>query len=307
MQLIELPQSDVPPTALAFSPDGQRLAALASGRVFVCDRATGTSRTLWDEPDTERLDGGGLGFTADGRYIVARHAVSGQWIVVHDPDTGAEVRRHELPTHNCGFVLTPDGRTVLVAVHPTSEGATAEFYRWNPLTGERGVAFGRHRNVLRQLAISADGTWLAGTFGTDLRVWNVGNGAIPTRAAHKLPFGPKYSGFVVSLAISSDGVFVIGGEYRGQFRLVTVATGATHLVGPRARGVSRDAAFHPGRPLLASSGENEDVVFYAPAARTELKQFAWGAGDVTAVAFASDGLLCAAATPGNVVVWDVDA
>ena len=73
-----------------------------------------------------------------------------------------------------------------------------------------------------------------------------------------------------------------------------------------ARLIGREVAFHPSRPILAYSGASAEVAFYDVVARAELKRFAWGIDKTTATAFSDDGLRCAAAGAGKVVVWDVD-
>jgi WD40 repeat protein len=304
MQAFQLPESDHFPRLVEFSPDGRLLAAWAGGRVFVIDPAAGAVRTLWDEPDTGRAEGNGLCFTADGSCVVARHASGGRPVIaVHDGETGSVLREFPLYYINCGFVPVSGRSEVLVAVHPTPDFGTAEFVYWNPITDARSAPFAQHRNVIRQLAVSADGKWLAGTFGDRIRVWNIGGAKPPARAAHRQEFGP---GFAVCLAVSADGALVVAGGYEGEFRLFDLHAGAVRVVGPRPRGACRDAAFHPSRPLLAFSGANGEVTFYDAARHAELNRFAWGVGDVTSMTFSHDGLRCAAATAGRVVIWDVD-
>ena len=317
MRVFDLPAFDLPqpnpaPKLIAFSPDGRTLAAWADGRVFAIDCVAGGARTLSSAADTARAEGSALALTPDGKQVLARHASSDPEgrdppiaaVFTHDAETGATARTFPLHGLNCGLAATPDGRTVVVARHPTPRGNDAEFVRWNPLTGERSEPFARHRGVVRQVTLSADGRWLAGTFGDELRVWHLAGKKLPSRAARHHPF--RLGNFVVSLALSADGALAAAGEFRGATLLVDVNTGALHAIENRTRGYGRDLAFHPTRPLLAYSGANADVVFYDAAARTELKRFAWGIGDASALAFSADGLLCAAASAGKVVVGDVD-
>ena len=60
--------------------------------------------------------------------------------------------------------------------------------------------------------------------------------------------------------------------------------------------------------LIASTGTDGTVRFWTPGHGKEEKAYNWNIGRVTAVAFAPDGLTCAAGGEnGQVVVWDVDA
>ena len=58
--------------------------------------------------------------------------------------------------------------------------------------------------------------------------------------------------------------------------------------------------------MLAFSGGSAEVTLYDAVARTSLKRYAWGIGQVFATRFSPDGLRCAAGAPGKVVIWDVD-
>jgi hypothetical protein len=82
----------------------------------------------------------------------------------------------------------------------------------------------------------------------------------------------------------------------------TGAGGPLNLDGKHFGGV----AFAPTRQLLLH-GSDADVVFRDPASGAEVGRWCWGIGRVRSVAFAQDGLRCAAGgEAGKVVVWDAD-
>jgi WD40 repeat protein len=69
----------------------------------------------------------------------------------------------------------------------------------------------------------------------------------------------------------------------------------------------RVLAFHPNSRLLASNDAGASVAFWDAASGERLHQFTWDIGEVTALAFAPDGLTCAAGGAGAFAVWDVES
>jgi len=59
----------------ALSPDGEELAFVVRGEVFVCSVAEGTTRRITDTPEQER----GVGFAPDGRGLVYAGERGGSW------------------------------------------------------------------------------------------------------------------------------------------------------------------------------------------------------------------------------------
>jgi WD40 repeat protein len=307
MQVFELPKPTTPPDALAFSPDGRLLVAASRGRLFVIDTADGGVRILWGDADTYSSRGSGLTFTTDGRAVVAHHSLGIRGAIeVHDVETGAVLRDFPMPNSSDLCEPGPGGRLVYVAVHPVPRRAVVEIVRWNPLTGEQFPPFARHANILQRLAVSADEKWLAGSVGDQIRVWNLAGKKHPARATRQLHI--EYA-LVVSLALSPTGEYVAAGSFykmSGAVHVGVVRTGELWQVCEQPRGGDRDLAFHPARPVLALRGAGGDVAFYDVEARTELRRYEWPLDQVTALGFSPDGLRCAAAGAGKVVIWDVD-
>jgi WD40 repeat protein len=75
------------------------------------------------------------------------------------------------------------------------------------------------------------------------------------------------------------------------------------LTGPH---VSTDAAFSPDGRVIAVASLDGAVTLRDAVTLRETARFDWGVGPVHGVAFAPDGLTCAAgADRGRVVVWDL--
>jgi WD40 repeat protein len=306
MQVFELPEPKHVPNALGFAPDGRLLAVVCHGRVFVIDTVGGTVRVVWPDADSAYSRGSGLGFTADGRWVIVHHDLGMHNLVdVHDVERVAVARDFPLrSTEVCE--PGPGGRLVYAGIHPVPGWAVAEIVRWNPLTGETLPPFGRHKSIIQRLAVSADEKWVAAANGDDVRVWNLGGKKLPSRATRQFTIRNH---LVVALGLSADGTYVAAGSFiglGGVFHVGEVRTGELWSLGGRPRTTNRDLAFHPSRPILALGGESGTVALYDAAARAELTRYEWPLEKVTALGFSPDGLRCAAAGLGKVVIWDVD-
>jgi WD40 repeat protein len=296
---------EIRPRAIGFSPDGQLLALWERGRVVVIDATQGTIHNLWDEDVHSMSTVPGIGFTADSRGVItsSEHVEGARsvdmTVAVLDVTTGNLVRG---ATFQFGrtCVPGPDGRTVYLCEQPTIE--RCRIILWDPLTGVQKPAFARHRGEIRQLAVSADEKWFATSNLTEVRVWNVGSNKLSPRSAWL--FKSQRDGTIHALALSSAGAYVAASG--PGVNVWEVESGEQWEVAQFAGGSCREIAFHPSLPLLAFSGNSDEVAFWDAEARVEVTRFTWDIGDVTATAFSPDGLRCAAAGTGKVVVWDVD-
>ncbi|MDY3554349.1 hypothetical protein R5W24_003469 [Gemmata sp. JC717] len=297
MRVFDLPEPDFRPLALAFSPDGRALAAWGSDGMYVLDALSGTVLEWLGAPGPVPHEAPGVGFTADGRAVVAfRHALRPP-VQVYPLDPGVTARACP-KDHGAAFEVGRSGAFVYLT-HDSA--GLFQIVRWNPLTGEteRG-AWGR--GDLRVLAVSADERWVAGARGSNVRVWGAGGPKPVARAARQ--FKTANGAAVRALALACDGAFA---AFRGPaVWFGAVGDGKVWTIAGAADHPGRDLAFHPARPVLAYTAGQPEVIFYDVAARATLKRFAWGVGQLRAVCFSADGLRCAAAARGKIVVWDVD-
>jgi WD40 repeat protein len=329
MQVFELPERPtgpgfpidsgplVLPDSIAFSPGGRRLAMWERGAVYVVDTLAGTVRTLEGVGGESHVEVSGVGFTADGSSLVAdrrRRVGRVERVVVYDVETGAVVRVSPFKPDGAAQP-GPGGRLVYESV---SVGSYTEVAAWDPLTGETKSRFGRHKGRLRQLAFSADGKRMAGSGNTVIRIWDIGGPTPPARAARR--FDLERHVVVSALALSTDGAFLAASGSHLGTQVWDVTTGERWEPVTASTAFVHNIAFHPSRPLLVCACEEErEVAFWDVVSRTEVKRFAWDWGSAAArvpewepfgpkvaVCFSPDGLRCAAASAGQVVVWDVD-
>lgn len=315
MQVIGLPDPATRPTALGFSPDGRLLAAWEPLSASVLDLTAGTARPLWRAVVPEHSRGGGrnpaVGFTADGRGVVAvrytyrPHADPEVALCAFDAHLGIVMR--ERPASVWTVVeVGPGGRWVYASEHA---GGKFGIVRWNPLTGEALPPFGESGRDLYQLAVSADERCAVAAIYAAVRVLKFTGKGPPKRASTQLESDAAY--VERALAVSAGGAFaaatnLLAGECRVEAWVID--TGERVPVAGNAGDypAGRSVHFHPTRPLLAYSTGTEEVAFWDATSRTEVRRFAWDVGKVSAVCFSPDGLRCAAAGVGKVVIWDVD-
>jgi WD40 repeat protein len=291
MQTFDIPPDDAGTLpALAFGPDGRFLAVDTRKRGLLLDTAEG--RWLPSMP------------IRHARFVLGGQALayigSGVGLSVMDLTTG-EHRSRVPPTWGQALVAAPDGQSVSLLSNKDSDGATEiQCYDVTTLACRNTVA--RHHDDPSAMAGSADGRKLAtgdpGAEGKPVRVWDVvaGEGA---EAAAVVPKG-KLRGF----ALSADGSRLGTVSTRG-VTLWDAATGAEVFSSGKHRREVKAVCFHSTRPL-AATGDGSGNVFLWDFAGRVLTRYDWGLLTVYSLAFAPDGLRCAAANAFRVVIWDVD-
>jgi WD40 repeat protein len=194
---------DVPSAlSIAFSPDGERLAASWSssdGIAIVKVWATATGREDLDEIREHTSGRFWVTFDPTGRYLIREgkdHAVQ-----VRDGKSGKQVGivgRHERPIWGSAF--SPDGRRLATA----SNDYTVRVWAWDPAHPGRPrepklKLDVRVRGLGNRVAFSPDGRHLAtGGEGHAVKVWDAKDGT----AREELR---GHTGDVFALAFSPDG------------------------------------------------------------------------------------------------------
>jgi WD40 repeat protein/predicted Ser/Thr protein kinase len=234
--------------ALAFSPDGKRLAAGGEDHVIrIWDAATGKLLTECLGHTSKVLS---IAFGQDGsRLVTAAHdgAVL-QW----DARTGDPVEppydRHTAEVF--AAVYSPDGQRV------ASAGADRTVRLWWAVGRHDQAVLRGHTGAVQNLAFSHDGRRLVSAShhvpgyqgdGT-VRFWEAApEASLPVLAGHK-----KY---VYPVAYSPDSRWIASGAWDGKVRLWDAATGEVCARLPHPdRGIVRALAFTPDGAGLVSGG-----------------------------------------------------
>jgi WD40 repeat protein len=238
---------------LAFTPDGKELA-WGGTSLHLWDLATGTVREL--PSGQSDYDFGGE-FSPDGRLL----AVAGRRVHLWDLEAGAPLSLGEGSDHAWGcLAFAPDGKTLATAhkVRNSSRSYQHSVRLWDPTTWRvRNTLLG-HGAYTSGLAFAPNSRVLAATCGQPLLVWDVVTGA--TLVHHKI--------------------------------------NQQHFM---------DVAFTPdGRFLLLARRDNT-VRIWSTQSWREQAAFNWDIGAIVSVAVAPDGMRAAAGgDKGKIVVWDLD-
>lgn len=243
-------------SAAVFSPDGSRVAVLATNRVV----------EIWRRPENQRaarLVGhedriATIAFSPDGHRLVtaSRDTTARVW----DVATGRQVHRLEWPhvapdadarTHHyaTSAQFSPDGRSVLTTGH---DGVVM---LWDAATGTNRLSLPRHPAAVLSGSFSGEGTRIL-TVSVDraVRVFDAQTGKRVAELAH--PWR------VNTAAFSPDGRWVIAA---GADAWVWRLPEATHLALGGHKGEVNWAGFSPdGHRMVTASSDDTALIWLAP-------------------------------------------
>ena len=255
--------------ALAFSPDGSRLAAGSyDGRVRVWEASSGE--------ELAHIKHGGwvqaVAFSPDGAQVAT--GGSDDTVRLWDASSGEELVRVEHRSGVLAVAFSPDGGRLATG----SYDGTARL--WDRASGEELVRM-EHGGGVLAVAFSPDGAQVA-TGGSDdtVRLWDASSGEELVRVEHR-------SG-VLAVAFSPDGGRLATGSYDGTARLWDRASGE-ELVRMEHGGGVLAVAFSPDGVQLATGSYDEAARLWEASSGSELARMEHGS-PVLAVAFSIDGV-----------------
>ena len=285
--------------ALAWSPDGKKLAVAAGESVHLVDGSTlAELRTL---PVGAWV--GSMAFEPGGKSLAL--AAKDGTVQLWQPETGQQVCK--LEAHHPGaksVAFSPDGHWL------ASTGNDAYVRLWDvttlPQEGECNLApslelIGGALSV-PSAVFSPDGTILASVDDQVIRLREV--------SSQRLVRSIQVDTAVFCLAYNSDGSLLASGDLGNAVRLWDPSSGQAlrdlRLGGPPGAFVWA-MAFSPDGKWLAAGSSNASVSLWDPASGQLLRTFTGQARDVTSLAFSPDGRwLASGSLDATVRLWNMD-
>jgi WD40 repeat protein len=282
-----------------FAPDGRGLAAAGKHGTYWWPSA-------FENPKPTRFgenECGGIGFSADGSYLIALHQ-------------GYGVCSIDLTHHTQQFSRVGKFGSTLAVCHATGL-AVVESWTGGSMSGWR-VGLGGHPDKTWELdaapgsigasiAFAADGSWFvrAGRNPSYTPAYVlVRHDSASGREIDSSPGGEWVS---CGPVISPDGMWVAFGSAATLFAKNITRPERSNSTHNENSHQFTDIAFHPSGHYLAATNNDATVKLYDTTSWQVARTYTWDIGRMRSIAFSPDGTLAAAGSDtGKVVVWDVD-
>jgi WD40 repeat protein/tRNA A-37 threonylcarbamoyl transferase component Bud32 len=276
------------PDAVAFSPDGGRVAASTfDNTVTVWDARTGAVvRTLAKQ--ARALSNESVAFSPDGRLLAL--AGTDNAVKVWELVTGRRVLTLQGEDLCLGVAFSPDGRRI-------ASSSKGDVLLWDAKDGKPALTCRGHGKWVRAVAFSPDGARLASA-GQDrtVRVWDAATGKEVLRCE-------GHTDAVHAVAFSPDGRRLASAAADRTVKVWSASTGKEEVTLRGHTDAVNGVVFTPDGSRLVSGGQDGTVRIWSPTAQ-EARVLRAGQ-EVTSVAFSPDGRRVAAGGADRAVkVWD---
>lgn len=279
-------------SGVAFSPDGDRVAAIVPGHsLFVWDVTTGEQ--LLEIPGAGELVVD-IAFSPDGQFLASGSGDVGA--AVWDADTGEVAMTFSDFSPIARVAYSQDGRYLGTA------GMDGTVTLWHMESGQQTLRISAQASGSSFIAFSPDGQKMATGGGDGMtRIWDVtpaGSTELFTIAAHE--------GKVYDVVYNPEGTKIASTGEDGLLKVWDSITGQLlYSLPSRADGV-HFPAFSPDGGRLAAANREGGLSIWDAATGQELMSLRGDAPTITTVAFNPDGTKVAAAggTSGIVHIWD---
>jgi eukaryotic-like serine/threonine-protein kinase len=291
-------ESEPSVNAVAFSPDGRRLAS-GSGSVLAAQGGAGDLvvrdvATGGEVLAHRGLSGGvyAVAFSPDGRWLAAGH---GTTLTLWDAATGRE-RFHKSSGSNTvdSLAFTPDSQRIIAGCG----GEPGYSKIWDAATGDvLGDPLPGFEGNCASVAVSPDGRQAAVGSPGRVDVWD-----LQTRKPIRTLRGHESK--IYAVAFSPDGRYLASGGWDRTIRLWDCSTGSQIRVLRGHEGFVRSLAFSPDSRLLVSAAEDKSIKLWSVGSDRDLGTLHGHQHYVIGVAFSPDGHLIASGSVDQTLkVW----
>lgn len=278
--------------ALAFSPDGSRLASGSrDGTALIRDSNGIASRILDPGPKPSTIHA--LAFLPDGAVIVAHER---GWDRYREAEGWHLDGPSSLVSTTALAVLSAD--LIAVGTGERHEPTYGTFEIYDLKAHRRMEPIVRETHGVRAAAACPPKMFVAWATGhKEIKVWDVRR-QTPLRfpSSHTCP----------AIALAPDGAALAAAQ-DWTIRLIDLGLKQDRAVLKGHKGIVSAVAFSPDGSTVASGSWDRTVRLWDAASGRELAVFQWPIGKVCSLNYAPDGLrLAAGGDRGAVVVWDVE-